>query len=324
MAEENGAPHTDIAKRREVLPPEEIRTLYVLGLPKDVRYREVYNFFRFIPGFEHLSLNISGRSPAAWVIFDAHDEAIAALERINNLNFDPEDEELNIRVELAKNNSHARKRTRQEINADRDYHMKRSRNDRSPYAAAAPAYASVHPHAAASAHQAHAAATAAYATHGIAARPDLYGQTAAYAAYPAAAAAAAAYARDPYAAHRPAGRANPQVIATVQQFLQYNGHQPVQVPVDPNPPCSTLFVGSIARETSEQELREAFQGCNRFKFTAPREKGGPIVFVDYGDIDTAVAVRDLLYGFRFRSAMHYDQGIKIEFAKNKMSSRPEY
>lgn len=36
---------------------EEVRTLFVSGLPLDVKYREIYNLFYHHPGFDHASLN---------------------------------------------------------------------------------------------------------------------------------------------------------------------------------------------------------------------------------------------------------------------------
>jgi hypothetical protein len=39
---------------------EAVRTLFVSGLPLDVKYREVYNLFRHYPGFVSVTLSYAG------------------------------------------------------------------------------------------------------------------------------------------------------------------------------------------------------------------------------------------------------------------------
>jgi hypothetical protein len=84
-----------------------VTTLFVSGLPRDTRYREVFNLFRFEPGFEHCSFNGEmGRSPSAWVKFDCIENAQRAMVKFTGFQLDPDGEVLHeMRLELAKKNS---------------------------------------------------------------------------------------------------------------------------------------------------------------------------------------------------------------------------
>jgi hypothetical protein len=87
---------------------ELVSTLFVSGFPKDTRYREVFNLFRFEPGFEHCSFNGElDKNPTAWIRFTTVDHATRALQRFSGLNFDPNNEEdqHELRIQFAKKNS---------------------------------------------------------------------------------------------------------------------------------------------------------------------------------------------------------------------------
>eukprot|EP00475_Leptophrys_vorax_P021137 TRINITY_DN2887_c0_g1_i1.p1 TRINITY_DN2887_c0_g1~~TRINITY_DN2887_c0_g1_i1.p1 ORF type:complete len:444 (-),score=112.84 TRINITY_DN2887_c0_g1_i1:96-1427(-) len=84
-----------------------VTTLFVSGLPRDTRYREVFNLFRFEPGFEHCSFNGEmGRSPSAWIKFDCIENAQRAMVKFTGFQLDPDGEVVHeMRLELAKKNS---------------------------------------------------------------------------------------------------------------------------------------------------------------------------------------------------------------------------
>lgn len=46
----------------------DVRTLFVAGLPEDVKPREIYNLFREFPGYETSHLRISGGSKVTLLI----------------------------------------------------------------------------------------------------------------------------------------------------------------------------------------------------------------------------------------------------------------
>jgi len=90
---------------------EPVRTLFVRGLPSDVKSREMYNLFRPYQGFQSASLSYPGEQniPVSFVSFSDHDRAIAAMEQLQGLRFDPESN-TRLRIELAKSNSKSKKR----------------------------------------------------------------------------------------------------------------------------------------------------------------------------------------------------------------------
>ncbi len=101
-----------ISPLRKIVPrdtsPEVVSTLFVSGFPKDTRYREVFNLFRFEPGFEHCSFNGElDKNPTAWVRFTTVEHATRALQRLSGVNFDPNHEEdpYELRIQFAKKNS---------------------------------------------------------------------------------------------------------------------------------------------------------------------------------------------------------------------------
>lgn len=42
-------------------PEEEVKTLFLSGLPDDIKEREIYNLFRTYKGYESCQLKYSGR-----------------------------------------------------------------------------------------------------------------------------------------------------------------------------------------------------------------------------------------------------------------------
>lgn len=97
----------DVFQKKEI-----VRTLFVRGFPWDIKPREIFNLFRPYPGFQNSSLTFSGESakvPVAFVVFSSHDKAIAAMNHLQGIQFDP-DLHNRLRIELAKSNSKNRKR----------------------------------------------------------------------------------------------------------------------------------------------------------------------------------------------------------------------
>ncbi|XP_020978608.1 U2 small nuclear ribonucleoprotein B'' 2 isoform X1 [Arachis ipaensis] len=94
-------------------PGNEVRTLFVAGLPEDVKPREIYNLFREFPGYESSHLRNptnSSQQPFAFAVFANQQSAIMAMHALNGMVFDLE-KESTLYIDLAKSNSRA-KRTR--------------------------------------------------------------------------------------------------------------------------------------------------------------------------------------------------------------------
>ncbi|KAI8018141.1 RNA-binding protein with multiple splicing 2 [Camellia lanceoleosa] len=91
---------------------DQVRTLFVAGLPEDVKAREIYNLFREFPGYEssHLRSPNASSLPFAFAVFTDQQSAIAAMQALNGMVFDLE-KGSTLYIDLAKSNSRS-KRTR--------------------------------------------------------------------------------------------------------------------------------------------------------------------------------------------------------------------
>ncbi|WOL04969.1 U2 small nuclear ribonucleoprotein B''-like isoform X2 [Canna indica] len=85
---------------------DEVRTLFIAGLPDDVKPREIYNLFREFPGYQSAQLRNSGQSSQAYAfaVFTDQQSAVAAMHALNGLMFDLEKESA-LYIDLAKSNS---------------------------------------------------------------------------------------------------------------------------------------------------------------------------------------------------------------------------
>jgi hypothetical protein len=83
---------------------ELIRTLYVIGFPTDILYREVFNLFRFFLGFAKCTLKNARGFPTVFVTFDSHENASAVMTKLQGLQYDP-DTPTPLKIELAKSNT---------------------------------------------------------------------------------------------------------------------------------------------------------------------------------------------------------------------------
>lgn len=87
---------------------EDIRTIFLSGLPIDIVYRECHNLFRFMPGFQHCVLNLNGKVPTAFATFEDRASAEACKDLLQDAPFDEGSmPDLTMRVEWAKKNSTA-------------------------------------------------------------------------------------------------------------------------------------------------------------------------------------------------------------------------
>ncbi|XP_057976652.1 U2 small nuclear ribonucleoprotein B'' isoform X2 [Malania oleifera] len=88
-----------------------ISTLFVAGLPDDVKAREIHNLFRRRPGFDHCQLKYTGRGNqvVAFVTFFNHQTAVAALHALNGVKFDPQAGSV-LHIELARSNSRRKRK----------------------------------------------------------------------------------------------------------------------------------------------------------------------------------------------------------------------
>lgn len=101
---------------------EEVRTLFVSGLPMDTKPRELYLLFRAYEGYEGSLLKVTSKngktsSPVGFVTFQTHAGAEAAKQDLQHgVRFDP-DLPQTIRLEFAKSNTKVSKPKPQAIPA---------------------------------------------------------------------------------------------------------------------------------------------------------------------------------------------------------------
>ncbi|KAI5075318.1 hypothetical protein GOP47_0009394 [Adiantum capillus-veneris] len=105
MAEEGAADATTVPRS-----DEEVRTLFISGLPNDIKEREIYNLFRSYPGYESCQLKYTGRGYqiVAFAVFNDQESALAAKAGLNGHKIDP-DLGATLHIELAKSNSRGKR-----------------------------------------------------------------------------------------------------------------------------------------------------------------------------------------------------------------------
>ncbi|XVF74427.1 hypothetical protein PTKIN_Ptkin13bG0109700 [Pterospermum kingtungense] len=88
-----------------------INTLFVSGLPDDVKAREIHNLFRRRAGFESCQLKYTGRGNqvVAFATFLNHQSALAAMHALNGVKFDPQAGSI-LHIELARSNSRRKRK----------------------------------------------------------------------------------------------------------------------------------------------------------------------------------------------------------------------
>ncbi|KAK4778289.1 hypothetical protein SAY87_018476 [Trapa incisa] len=89
---------------------DELRTLFIAGLPDDVKPREIYNLFREFPGYEssHLRRVTKKTQPFAFAVFTDRQSAVAAMQTLNGMVFDLE-KGSTLHIDFAKANSRSKR-----------------------------------------------------------------------------------------------------------------------------------------------------------------------------------------------------------------------
>ncbi|XP_009596215.1 uncharacterized protein [Nicotiana tomentosiformis] len=85
------------------MPIDEVRTIFISGLPQDVKERELVNLLRWLPGYEASQVNFKGEVPMGFALFSNHQFAIGAKDALQGLCFDTEAKCI-LHTEMAKKN----------------------------------------------------------------------------------------------------------------------------------------------------------------------------------------------------------------------------
>ncbi|TRY85299.1 hypothetical protein DNTS_035793 [Danionella cerebrum] len=94
--------NTSVSLEEEAL--YKVRTLFVSGLPVDIKPRELYLLFRPFKGYEGSLIKLTSKQPVGFVTFDSRSGAEAAKNALNGIRFDPESPQT-LRLEFAKANT---------------------------------------------------------------------------------------------------------------------------------------------------------------------------------------------------------------------------
>jgi len=114
---------------------ELVKTLYITGLPYDVKEREIQLLCRPHPGFEFCNLNLRSDPPSAFAKFSSREASEAALEALQGFQFDLNHPDLSVRVDFAKSDT-MRKTVSMEYYEDPLWESKRRRTSSSGRSAA--------------------------------------------------------------------------------------------------------------------------------------------------------------------------------------------
>ncbi|CAJ0585254.1 unnamed protein product, partial [Mesorhabditis spiculigera] len=259
---------------------DNVRTLFVSGLPMDAKPRELYLLFRGYPGYESSLLKMTAKngkstSPVGFVTFATRQDADEARKALQGVRFDPECAQT-IRLELARSNTKLMALANAQLSAPQHLQMLPM--------AALQQLAAQQPALLALAQQQQQQAQFAQQL----AQHQQYAQTAA---------AQAALMSQAAAAHTAAA-------ATASTSTA--------------PPCSTLFVANLSAGVNEEELRtlfKSFSGMVRLRLHA--KGSSAVAFVEYSDIRSATQAMLNLNG---HSVSSNERGsMRIEYARNKMA-----
>ncbi|KNA18250.1 hypothetical protein SOVF_072300 [Spinacia oleracea] len=82
---------------------DDVRTIFISGLPEDVKERELQNLLRWLPGYEASQINQKGEHPMGFALFSSPEFAHAAKDALQNMVFDVDSKSV-LHTEMAKKN----------------------------------------------------------------------------------------------------------------------------------------------------------------------------------------------------------------------------
>uniref|UniRef100_A0A0C9SA94 TSA: Wollemia nobilis Ref_Wollemi_Transcript_4376_1943 transcribed RNA sequence n=1 Tax=Wollemia nobilis TaxID=56998 RepID=A0A0C9SA94_9CONI len=258
-------------------PLEEVRTIFVLGFPRDVKERELQNLLRWWPGYEASQINFKGGQALGFALFSTPQFAMQARDALQNLVFDAEKNSI-LRAEMAKKNLYVKRGVpgvASDANSFDQSKRMRTGGDYNPAAYPAPGT---------------------------------------YVPQPASLWGPQGYMAPPGAQYDPYGGYPVPQVQPVPMPVAPAGYAPVQNMKD-NPPCNTLFIGNLGENTSEAELRGLFSGQPGFKqMKVLRQGRSTVCFIEFEDLNSALAVHNNLQGAVLTSSDR--GGMRIQYSKN--------
>ncbi|XP_027122619.1 uncharacterized protein [Coffea arabica] len=265
------------------LPIDEVRTIFISGLPEDVKERELQNLLRWLPGYEASQVNFKGEHPMGFALFATPQQAIAAKDALRDLVFDAESNSI-LHTEMAKKNLFVKRGIVADSNAYDQSKRLRTGGDYTHTGYSSPSL--FHPPPA-----------PVWGPHGyMAPAPPPYDP---YAGYPVA----------------PVPMPAPAPVSAPSSYV------PVQNTKD-NPPCNTLFIGNLGENINEEELRGLFSAQPGFKqMKVLRQERHTVCFIEFEDVNSATNVHHNLQGAVIPSSGSV--GMRIQYSKNPFGRRKD-
>ncbi|CAG7889644.1 unnamed protein product [Brassica rapa] len=198
-------------------PYDELRTIFIAGLPDDVKERELLNLLRWLPGYEASQVNFKGEKPMGFALFSTAQFALAARDALQHLVFDAESKSV-LHAEMAKKNLFVKRGIVGDSNAYDQSKRLRTGGGDCTHSVYSPS--PFHPP-----------------------PPQVWGPPHGYLS-------PAAPPYDPYGGYH----APPVPMPPSAPIAAPSSYVPVQNVKD-NPPCNTLFIGNLGENINEEELR---------------------------------------------------------------------
>ncbi|XP_031247234.1 RNA-binding protein with multiple splicing 2 [Pistacia vera] len=262
---------------------DEVRTIFITGLPEDVKERELQNLLRWLPGYEASQVNYKGEKPMGFALFSTAQLAVAAKDALQEMIFDADSKSV-LHTEMAKKNLFVKRGIVADSSAYDQSKRLRTGGDYSHTGYTAPS--PFHPPPA-----------PVWGPHGyMAPAPPPY---------------------DPYGGYPvpPVSMPTPAPVPAPSSYV------PVQNTKD-NPPCNTLFIGNLGENINEEELRGLFSAQPGFKqMKVLRQERHTVCFIEFEDVNSATNVHHNLQGAVIPSSGSV--GMRIQYSKNPFGKRKD-
>ncbi|GMN48111.1 hypothetical protein TIFTF001_017275 [Ficus carica] len=277
---------------------DEVRTIFITGLPEDVKERELQNLLRWLPGYEASQVNLKGEKPMGFALFATAQQALAAKETLQNMVFDADSKSV-LHTEMAKKNLFVKRGIVADSNAYDPSKRMRTGGD---YSHAG--YSSPSPF--------HPPPPPVWGHHGIWRRFSVKKMSSAMLVW-CRFMAPPPPPYDPYGGYPvpPVPMPGPAPVPAPSSYL------PVQNTKD-NPPCNTLFIGNLGENINEEELRGLFSVQPGFKqMKILRQERHTVCFIEFEDVNSATNVHHTLQGAVIPSSGSV--GMRIQYPLAKLS-----
>ncbi|GMQ07883.1 hypothetical protein ACSBR2_043172 [Camellia fascicularis] len=266
------------------LSNDEVRTIFISGLPEDVKERELQNLLRWLPGYEASQVNFKGEHPMGFALFTTPPFAIAAKDALQEMVFDAESKSV-LHTEMAKKNLFVKRGIVADSSAYDQSKRMRTAGDYTHTGYSSPSPFHPPPAPVWGPHHGY-----------MAPAPPPY---------------------DPYGGYPvpPVPMPAPAPVPAPSNYVHVQN-------IKDNPPCNTLFIGNLGENINEEELRGLFIMQPGFKqMKVLRQERHTVCFIEFEDVNSATNVHHILQGAVIPSSGSV--GMRIQYSKNPFGKRKD-